>query len=432
MRFALVVLFWCSSLFADTYALKGTLVTPDSVIENGVLLVRDGVIVAADANVALPEDVMAIDSGGFIYPGLIDLHNHLTWNVLRRWSAGTLTRNRYEWQAMDSYSVGLRRPQSLVFSYGCDAERFGEVKALVWGATSVTGSLPKDCSRGLARNLDYANGLGTDVQYRVFPLELNPNDEKSVRDALAAKNAVIVHLAEGVDASAAREFRMASAHGFFTEGFVIIHGVPLVESDWKTLGEKGVGFVWSPRSNIELYGRTADAATAAKYVTTAIAPDWSPSGSNGMIDELHYASLLTTAFTPKQLVQMATTSPAKLARLDAKIGRLAPGLVADYVVVRRGARTDPYETLIYASPGDVSLVAVNGRPLYGDAALMQRVNPSARAEPLTVYGFTKAVDTSDSDNGAGVTWADTMKNLTAAFSSIQVPLAGLAECECNK
>ena len=42
--------------------------------------------------------------------------------------------------------------------------------------------------------------------------------------------------------------------------------------------------------------------------------------------------------------------------------------------------------------------------------------------------FTKGVDTSDSDNGAGVTWADTMKNLTAAFNSLQVPMAGLAEC----
>ncbi len=429
MRFALVVaLFWWSSVFADTYALKGTLVTPDTVIENGVLLVRDGVIVAAGADVTLPEDVVAIDTGGFIYPGLIDLHNHLTWNVLRRWYAGTLTRNRYEWQAMDSYSVGLRRVQSLLFNYGCDAERFAEVKALVWGGTSVTGSLPKDCSKGLARNLDYSNGLGTDVQYRVFPLELNANDEKSVRDALAAKNAVIVHLAEGIDASAAREVRMASAHGFFTEGFVMIHGVPLVESDWKALGEKNVGFVWSPRSNVELYGKTADAATAAKYVTTAIAPDWSPSGSNGMIEELRYAMLLTNAFTAKQLVQMATTNPAKLARLSGKIGCLAPSCAADYVVVRHGARTDPYETLIYASHDAMALVAVNGRPLYGDADLIKLVNPSARVETLTVCGAAKGVDTSDSDNSAGVTWADTMKNLTTAFSSIQVPMAGLAEC----
>jgi hypothetical protein len=75
---------------------------------------------------------------------------------------------------------------------------------------------------------------------------------------------------------------------------------------------------------------------------------------------------------------------------------------------------------------------VNGRPLYGDAALMLRVRPNARVEPLTVCGFAKAVDTSDSDNGAGVTWADTMKNLTAAFGSIQVPMAGLAECAEEK
>ncbi|HUP62565.1 MAG TPA: amidohydrolase family protein [Thermoanaerobaculia bacterium] len=433
MRFLLVALLFTASVAsAGTYALRGTLVTPDDVIENGVLVISDGVITAAAANAAIPPGARVIDTGGFIYPGLIDLHNHLMWNAFPRWSAGTLTRNRYEWQAMDRYAVGLSGPQSKVSSVAsCDLARFGEVKSLVWGGTSATGSLfNSPCTAGLARNLDTAtSGLDvTPIQYRIFPLELRANDEKSVRDALAAGNPVVAHLCEGVDASAARELRQARAHDYLKKGFIIIHGVPLLDKDFADLGTNGVGFVWSPRSNIELYGRTADVSSARKHVTMAIAPDWSPSGSSGMIDEMRYAALwndrqFPPVFTPKELVQMATTNPAKLARIDGKTGRLASGLAADYVVVRRGAR-DAYSSLIYATHEDMLLVAVGGKPLYGDAAMMHDVNPSARVEALDVCGAQKGVDTSDSS----ATWADTMKNLTAAFASFSLPMAGLAEC----
>ena len=429
-----------STASAQTYALRGTLVTPDDVIENGVLFVKDGVIEAAGANLDVPDGVEVTDTNGFIYPGLIDLHNHLTWNAHPHWSPGALKGNRYEWQATDSYAARLSGPQAKVRSLAsCDLERFAEVKALVWGATSVTGSLYDVCTKGLARNLDYYSGLfGNEVnkeplQYRIFPMELKPDDEKSVRDALAANKPVIAHLCEGIDASAARELRMARAHGFLTKGFIIVHGVPLLEKDFADLGKNNVGLIWSPRSNIELYGKTADVAAAKKYMTVAIAPDWSPSGSSGMLDEMRYAAIWSDqqfpapALTSKELVQMATSNAATLARIDDKVGRLAKGLMADYVVVRRGTR-DPYQTLIYAAPEDVLAVSVSGRPLYGDATVMKSINPSAHVETVSVCGVSKAVDMSDSDNGKGISFADTMKNLTAAFHAFGLPMAGLADC----
>lgn len=424
----LIILFLAApSASGETYALRGTLVTPDEVIENGVLLVQDGRIADAGTAVAIPDGVREIDTGGFIYPGLIDLHNHITWNAHPRWSPGMLVKNRYEWQAMDSYAVWLSGPHAKVGSaVECDLERFGEVKALTGGATTVAGSSWKDCSRGLARNVDQGNDFDKKpVQYRIFPFELRPEDEESVRKALADGTPVIMHLAEGVDASSARELRMARAHGYLRPRLVIVHGVALRENDFDELGKAGVGLVWSPRSNIELYGRTTDVAAAKKHVVLAIAPDWSPSGSSGMIPELRYAALWSDqqfppVFTAKELVQMSTSNPARLAQIDDRVGRLAKGFYADYLVIRRGAHADPYKSLIYAAPEDVLLVAVNGRPLIGDVKLLSAVNPSAKPEIVTLCSAPKALDLSE-----GVSFADTMKHLEDAFRLFQIPLSGL-------
>lgn len=48
--------------------------------------------------------------------------------------------------------------------------------------------------------------------------------------------------------------------------------------------------MWSPHSNFELYGVTADVGAAyCEGVTLALAPDWSPTGSDNMLDEIKYA-----------------------------------------------------------------------------------------------------------------------------------------------
>src|SRR5271170_706450 len=63
---------------AAGYALRGTLVTPGGIVENGTIFIRQGKIVALGTQVELPPNATVIDTHGVISPGLIDLHNHLT------------------------------------------------------------------------------------------------------------------------------------------------------------------------------------------------------------------------------------------------------------------------------------------------------------------------------------------------------------------
>jgi len=449
--YALLVLLVCAgAAAARPYALRGTIVTPERVIPNGIVLVVDDHIGAVGTDVVVPADVPTIDTRGVIFPGLIDLHNHLTWNAFPRWKPDTTVSARYDWLGMATYAAALDTPHGVVQrDHACDLERYGEIKAIMGGATSITGSLgpapgqplSNECVKGLARNLDVASGLNGQtvnnepLRYKVFPLELPPPELADVHHALDSGFPVIVHLAEGIGASAAREFRMLSKQGLLRPGLTIIHGVALDVAEFTTMAETHIGMVWSPRSNIELYGQTTRIGLAkSKNVLLAISPDWSPSGSNGMLDELRYAAAWNArqpipVFTPADLVRMATSNPATLAGLSAQLGSIMPGKRADLLILRT-AGGSAYDALLTTTPADVQLVIINGRPIYGDPTLLQQVNPDARPEQLAVCGTTKAIDMSDSDAGQGISVHTTLETLEHALQQLSTPLhvAPLVDC----
>ncbi len=427
-------------------ALRGTIVTPDQVIELGTVFISGDKIQAVGTDIPIPEHTVVIEGDNVIFPGLIDLHNHLTWNFLPRWNPGRLFNTRYEWQAIPEYGIALGTPHSKIMDEGldCQAEQYAEVKAIVGGATSVVGSLYSKCSDGLARNLDYYSGLyphgaPEKLRYEIFPLELPEKTVVQINTDLDNKSltAFIVHLSEGKpgDANAEREFRMFAARGFLRPGVSIIHGVGLNAADLQELAHSNVGLIWSPRSNFSLYGGTADVATAKHTgIKIALAPDWSPSGSDGMLQELKYASVWNDGqypkvFTDAELVQMVTSIPAQLAGLSDKIGSIKPGYAADIIIVRRTEK-DPYQSLLNASPADVRLVLIGGSPVYGDEDLMRKLAPAAAIEPLTVCGFAKALDFSSETalSEHPTSWKQTIDQLNHALNEWGLMPVQLTPC----
>jgi 5-methylthioadenosine/S-adenosylhomocysteine deaminase len=432
----------------QTYALRGTLVTPTEVIEGGVILVNDEHIRAIGKDVAVPPGVRVIDTDGFIYPGLIDLHDHITWNFLPRWKPAQKFNNRYEWQQIPEYGIALNTPHGQIFDEGfaCDANQYAEVKAIVGGATSVVGSLSNNkCIAGMARDLDFYSGFyppGTPEKLRneVFPLELSTSEIVSIEKTIDNGQvlALLVHLAEGRpnDAASNREFRMLKARGLLRPGVSIIHGTALHAADFQEMAKNGVGLVWSPRSNLELYGDTTDVRAAkAAGVRIALAPDWSPSGSDGVLQELKYAATWNAGqypriFTDTELVQMVTTVPAILARLDYNIGSLEPGHFADLLVVRSSEK-NAYHALLHASPADVRLVTVGGSPLYGDDDLMRALAPSAQLQALQVCGVAKSLDFETETTAQGAapkTWKQIIDELTRELTRWSLTPPQLTPC----
>src|SRR5204863_8440291 len=134
---------------------------------------------------------------------------------------------------------------------------FAEVKASIGGSTSVSGSFigrnPADraCVVGMARNLDHESGLarkssnppcaGTPppmvsaVANEVFPMEIPFDRLDWYRCELkqGTLKSLLLHLSEGRDAAARREFRMLKAQGMMQAGLVLIHGTALTVTELK-------------------------------------------------------------------------------------------------------------------------------------------------------------------------------------------------------
>lgn len=434
----------------ETYAISGTLVTGRGIIDDGVVLVSHGAIEGIGAKIPIPKGTPVIETGGVIFPGLIDLHNHLVWNVFPRWGPPSPVGNRYDWEAMPDYSTKLSGPVATLIGrgLGCDMERYAEIKAMLGGATSVVGSFSptdadphrNDCDRGLARNLDFFSGLYSQemnaepVDCEVFPFEIPSAKAQSIRDSLSSGKlkALLIHVSEGQDASAAREYRMLEASGFLRPGVSIIHGVALHKAQFQEMAGNGVGLIWSPHSNIALYGKTADIAAAkAAGLTIAVAPDWSPSGSNGMVEELQYASQWNNGqqqpiFDPQGFVQMATVNPAKLAGASDKIGSLAAGMAADMVVFPKKGDS-AWTALLDADPGSIRLVLVAGKAKLGDPDLMKKLLPGRKFDTVTVCQHDKTLNLESET--AGESWNEIVTNLRRELQKVNSSLSELVKCK---
>jgi cytosine/adenosine deaminase-related metal-dependent hydrolase len=501
--------------------IHGTVVTMDhdrSILKNGGVFVRGGQIVATWQGSHVPPDASSavhVDLGPktLIFPGLINLHDHPTYDVLNLWPPPSSHRqplqgrplgtepyaNRYQWNRMLNLAPPeelrlIDTPQTLLtnnagLGFGAMVGKYAEVRAMLGGETTTQGDADPVASRTLIRNVEAEtfNGSGR-IGSRVAPIG---TISEAARSALVARmaggelDAWLVHLAEGVrdgerplgdPISSRAEFASLRDKGLLTEATVIIHGVALEAEDFTamraaaSLAANGVGdgakLVWSPLSNLLLYGRTLRVYQALQAgVLVSLGTDWSPSGSRNLLDELKIADIAlrdervlgadrslvpelsiagktdedrqaAEAALDRTLVEMATVNPARTLRWLPFVGSVEPGKRADLLVITRpdhpsveGLPSNPYRALIDASEADVRLVLVNGDPLAGDVAVMQTLKPGDCEVVASAEGcIEKAVDVTDptvpqgSDSFAFI--ESQLRNALAAMAGDHPPVDG--------
>src|SRR5688572_23077875 len=123
------------------------------------------------------------------------------------------------------------------------------------------------------------------------------------------------------------------------------------------------------------YGQTTNIKAALEAgVVVALGVDWNPTGSDNLFEELRVAETVNieqfdNAIRADQWLKLVTENAAAALGLGDQIGRLAPGLKADLVVLRR-RDAEGNESLLKNTLQDVQLVMVGGEPLYGNRSGM--------------------------------------------------------------
>jgi hypothetical protein len=218
--------------------------------------------------------------------------------------------------------------------------------------------------------------------------------------------AYMIHIAEGITTRAHDEFVALTQLGLVRPETVIIHGTALTPDDFMAVGRAGGKLVWSPSSNMVLYGQTTDVSSAiAAGVPVSIAPDWTPSGEDTMLPELRFAkSYLAGAdpglFSDRELLEAVTRVPASNMSIDNVVGTLEVGKFADLIAVTAD-ETAPYASAIEARSQQFRLVMVGGVPHYGDPAIVGAMRETpASCHALSVCNVVRRVCWDDPPNGA--------------------------------
>lgn len=466
-----------------------TVVTMDdehAVIPHGRVLVRNGSIVAVWQGPTPPEGVEVGEASvvragpqDLLFPGLINLHSHPRENILHAWPPPSSHAihsqskagidpyaNRYQWGGAGSPTAPPELARLVTNAAAVLAEdlglglrgeivKYAEVAALLGGETAIQGAAPNPESDGvLIRNVDNDVFDQRIAEPRVRPIASFGGP--ALASLLAGMHSGevdgwLVHLAEGVrdgdrrpgdPISSRAEFETLKAKGLLTDMTVLIHGTALERSDFgemraaPTIRSDGIGdgrgakLVWSPLSNLLLYGKTTNVYEAlGEGVLTSLGTDWTPSGSRTLLQELKIADValrderllggdreLVPAFSlagkeelerqqaeaalDRALVDMVTRNPALTLRWYNRVGSIEAGKIADLFLLRRppqspahGRPPTVYRDLIEATEREVELVLVGGDPLAGAIELMSALKPGDHEIVASPGGgFEKAVD----------------------------------------
>lgn len=424
--------------------ISGNIVNSEGTSSYGFILVENGFISSVTSSKpVVPPGTIEYDAGNssYIFPGFINLHTHVDYNLLPMWQNPYMYNwdNRFEWRNNAGYKNAISNPISYVRNnwetrlrdnntgptVGVAFQAMSEIQAVAGGTTVLqeNTSIDEGCgkygnrSHVLIRNTGTAADMGLpsedtiDSQVDFYDPDPKPEgiphqDTSSWRpvESYGFKDflnryqsgtikGTLVHLAEGrsgaglftkgVDAYSRNEFNTfmntintLSPEQFNATNFGIIHGCGIDVWDDKVISflkQYNLSLIWSPVSNMLLYGDTTFAPELwFNDVLTCLGSDWSPSGSKHVWEEAKYARFFFDALeypvSNQTLYQMITTNPAKALKIPA--GSIEAGNFADFFILNcDNPGFTPLEALFQYDDRDTKAVITAGVPVYGEEDL---------------------------------------------------------------
>jgi 5-methylthioadenosine/S-adenosylhomocysteine deaminase len=421
---------------------------PDATFPGRVYIGDDGFVEAVTAgNAAAPagfSNAPLVDTGdALVLPGLIDLHNHLAYNMLPLWTEPTQKKpflHHNDWPAKPSYKPDISWPAWVLAKAEPEALlAYVQARALIGGTTSIQGwpAFNRPLEMAL-RDIDDEKA-GTSSRNLVYTSVITETPPQLAKTAQLMRGgaAFIYHCAEGQPGSVvAQEFSDVADAGCLGKKLIAIHCNAVADSDWDRWSSPDAGaVVWSPFSNLWLYGTTTNIPAAKmRGVTMCLGSDWGPSGTKHVLGEVKVAKLVSRkqnfGLQDRDLVAMMTSNPGDILTRcwSRQVGRLMPNSFGDVTVLRRRGNGDVWSQILNATELEVALVVVAGKPRYGDAAAMQAAG-SGPSTTIDIGGTqrTLAIPNPDVSNQV-LQWTDIISRLESVRKN---PAAALKNAEAR-
>ncbi|HEY8077373.1 MAG TPA: hypothetical protein VIF62_24775, partial [Labilithrix sp.] len=299
------------------FLFKGRLLLPESAIDGELLIDGTGMILCADTSCTATPDAWSTDATTYqasltaatkvtctnavISPGLINPHDHISFADVPPKANSERYEHRHDWRkGIEGHTKISTTPAT--GSNGANSTRVAELRFVMSGVTAGATAGGQD---GLMRNVDSSPAQLEGARVKIvdsstFPLNDStvptgwPNitcanySTASARDTattVTKYDGYLPHIAEGINPVANLEFQCQSdsagdpTHFLLAKQTAVIHGVGLTASDIAKFQGTQTALIWSPRSNVTLYGNTAQVVAYDNLgVQIALGTDWLPSG----------------------------------------------------------------------------------------------------------------------------------------------------------
>lgn len=286
----------------------------------------------------------------FIYPGLINSHDHLEMNLYPR--MGNPPYGSYiEW-GHDIY----RPKESPVLEIQQvdirDRLLWGGLKNIMSGVTTVVHHNPwhpmlskKEFPIRVLKKVAWSHSL-------VFGENITSAFPKD------PETPYVIHAAEGTDKTAHNEIDRLQTMGLLRKNTVLVHAIALSARDIDCIMQAGCCIVWCPASNIFMFNRTADIEKLKGNVPLVLGSDSTLTGSAVLLDEMR-AAFDTGLAAPMEIFEMVTHWPARVFHLP--VPAISPGMKAD-LLIAPCIHNDYYQNLQCVSVSNVHAVFLDGEP----------------------------------------------------------------------
>jgi len=252
--------------------------------------------------------------------------------------------------------------------------QIGAYKNLISGVTTVHDHIPHHINDPFIDKLPIRVLRDYSLSHEVSVYDLKWGDGVDIEYKRAVENdfPFVTHIEEGFDEESLRGIDILEEYKALSEYTVLVHGIGFSTSDLKRVAKRKAHLVWCPGSNVYMFQRTAKVKELMELgVNVCIGTDSPATGELNILEEIRFAKkiygqMYNEGLDDRTVIEMITINPARAFRIQDKLGSLEKGKLGDLLLVK-GDRKKPHESLVNAQLRDISLVFMEGKPLYGDS-----------------------------------------------------------------